>query len=1014
MEVVASVVGGAVVATGRLLCGSIYSMINYTVKFQSNLDILDKEKEGLLAVKDELKRQTELAEKEGKGVKPLVTKWLKEVEGLLLKVEQIPQEVRLSRRSANCCKQYGIRRKVAKKLKEIERFAKAGNSYIGDVTVGYSAPISVELIAGPSIQDQTTAKKNLDDTMQQLFDNKIQRIGIWGMGGVGKTTLVRTLNNRLKSTSMQPFGIVLWVTISRNLDMKKLRTQIAQRLKLETKKEEDMQILANRINERLKKEEKFLLILDDVWQKIDLHSLGIPQPEDHKGSKIILTTRSFDVCRHMSTDVQVKVDVLNDEESWQLFSRNAREVASSEHIRPFAEAIVRECCGLPLALVTMGAAMREKTKVELWKHALNELQRSVSCPSHITEMIYKPLKLSYDSLEGEKRKYCFLYCSLFPEDFSIAISELAQCWLAEGLLDEQENYENSFNRVIDLIENLKDSCLLENGAREDTVKMHDVVRDVAIWIASSSEDGCNSLVRSRMGLSMMPVGELSNSLKRVSFMYNKIITLPDFVVQCSKASTLLLQGNVPLDRVPERFLQGFKALRVLNMSGTSIRSMPLSLLQLGELRALLLGGCSHLEELPSLEGLSRLQMLDLSVTRIRELPRGMENLSTLKQLNLSSTHSLQTIQAGIISRLSCLEVLDLTHSRYYFSVKSDVQQEMACFEELKCLEQLRVLYIKFERIPYFSNEDLSWIDRLRQFHFSVGPTDKFLPTRHEKRTVSINNVDLRLEERIGPLLSHASFNLDSCLGLSDMLEDWVINRVGCFASLKSLTIQSCSGSAWGGGCAAQYDLLPNLEELHLVHMEYGESISQLLGHLGLRFRRLKLIQVQLCSEMKYLLSCGDFIHDLPNLEVIEVRHCAMLGELFSYRHSMQYIAVVPRLLTLKLVNLPQLKTLCRDDETCPLLEQVLVSKCNLVKKLPLTDQNAGNIKEIEGESRWWNTLKWHTDTTESSLWPYFHPIQGVTEVDDEPEAKALPPKSIHNGSCKILSRIANENPYLLV
>jgi len=198
MEVVASVVGEAVVVTGRLLCGSIYSMINYTVKFQSNLDILGKEKEGLLAVKDELKRQTELAEKEGKGVKPLVTKWLKEVEGLLLKVEQIPQEVRLSRRSANCCKQYGIRRKVAKKLKEIERFAKAGNSYIGDVTVGYSAPISVELIAGPSIQDQTTAKKNLDDTMQQLFDNKIQRIGIWGMGGVGKTTLVRTLNNRLK------------------------------------------------------------------------------------------------------------------------------------------------------------------------------------------------------------------------------------------------------------------------------------------------------------------------------------------------------------------------------------------------------------------------------------------------------------------------------------------------------------------------------------------------------------------------------------------------------------------------------------------------------------------------------------------------------------------------------------------------------------------------------------------------------------------------------------------------
>ena len=50
--------------------------------------------------------------------------------------------------------------------------------------------------------------------------------------------------------------------------------------------------------------------------------------------------------------------------------------------------------------------------------------------------------------------------------------------------------------------------------------------------------------------------------------------------------------------------------------------------------------------------------------------------------------------------------------------------------------------------------------------------------------------------------------------------------------------------------------------------------------------------------------------------------------------------------------------------------------CDLVRKLPLTDQNAENIKEIKGESRWWNTLKWHTDTTESSLHPYFHPTSG--------------------------------------
>ncbi|XP_059462524.1 disease resistance protein At4g27190-like, partial [Corylus avellana] len=229
------------------------------------------------------------------------------------------------------------------------------------------------------------------------------------------------------------------------------------------------------------------------------------------------------------------------------------------------------------------------------------------------------------------------------------------------------------------------------------------------------------------------------------------------------------------------------------MSRTSIRSLPLSLLQLCELRALLLEGCSYLKELPPLEGLCKLQVLDLSATGIRELPRGMKNLSNLKQLNLSGTEYLKTIQAGIIPRLSCLEVLDMTKSAYRFSVNRDVQEEMTCFEELKFLKRLLVLYIGLERIPCFSNEDISSIDRLRQFYFSVGPTGEFFPNKYEKRMVSIWGLDLRSEEGIGPLLSNASsLDLRHCSGLSDMLEDLVINSVVCFAGLKSLTIRSCS------------------------------------------------------------------------------------------------------------------------------------------------------------------------------------------------------------------------------
>ena len=105
-----------------------------------------------------------------------------------------------------------------------------------------------------------------------------------------KTTLVKNLNNELKKASTQPFGIVIWATVSKNLVIKKVHTQIAERLNLEVKMEESVEGMARRLYRRLENEEKFLLILDDVWAKIDLDTLGVPVPEVHKGYKIILTS----------------------------------------------------------------------------------------------------------------------------------------------------------------------------------------------------------------------------------------------------------------------------------------------------------------------------------------------------------------------------------------------------------------------------------------------------------------------------------------------------------------------------------------------------------------------------------------------------------------------------------------------------------------------------------------------------------------------------------------------------
>ncbi|WRX29303.1 NB-ARC - like 10, partial [Theobroma cacao] len=137
---------------------------------------------------------------------------------------------------------------------------------------------------------------------------------------------------------------------------------------------------------------------DDVWERIDLDIVGVPQDDDQANCKILLTTRSLDVCRAMMTNEEIKLDVLNKAASWNLFAQNAGDAVEVPGINPLARAVARECSGLPLALETVGMSTRNRRKIELWKHALHHLQRSAPHVKCIEDEVYLPLMLRYNSL----------------------------------------------------------------------------------------------------------------------------------------------------------------------------------------------------------------------------------------------------------------------------------------------------------------------------------------------------------------------------------------------------------------------------------------------------------------------------------------------------------------------------------------------------------------------------------------------------------------------------------------
>ena len=82
----------------------------------------------------------------------------------------------------------------------------------------------VEYIPGQLIEHQKTASENLAKIINLLNDDGVRRIGVWGMGGVGKTTQVKNLNNKLSNPFLTSLpDIVIWTTVSKKLDLKKIK-----------------------------------------------------------------------------------------------------------------------------------------------------------------------------------------------------------------------------------------------------------------------------------------------------------------------------------------------------------------------------------------------------------------------------------------------------------------------------------------------------------------------------------------------------------------------------------------------------------------------------------------------------------------------------------------------------------------------------------------------------------------------------------------------------------------------
>ncbi|KAL6314399.1 hypothetical protein AAG906_022482 [Vitis piasezkii] len=887
-------------------------------------------------------------------LKSQVEIWLKEVQNMKDDVEMMEQEVGKGR----CFSRLGFLRQSEEHIEKVDELLERGRFPEGiliDVRRDEGRALLTTQLIG-----ETTTKRNLEKIWACLEKGEIQSIGVWGMGGIGKTTIVTHIHNLLLEKK-DTFGLVYWVTVSKDSSIRKLQDVIAEKINLDLSKEEDERLRSALLFEALQKEKKFVLIFDDVWEVYPPREVGIPIGVD--GGKLIITTRSREVCLKMGCKEIIEVKPLSEVEAWELFNKTLeRYNALSQKEEEIAKDIIKECSGLPLAIVTTARSMSVVYSIAGWRNALNELREHVKGHTIDRENdVFKILEFSYNRLNDEKLQECLLYCALFPEDFKIH-----RVWQAE------------FDKGHAILNKLENVCLLERCENGKCVKMHDVIRDMAINI---SKRNSRFMVKIRRNLEDLPSEKewSNNSVERVSLMQSCELSTLMFVPNWPKLSTLFLQGNMysysshTLDKgLPNSFFVHMLGLRVLDLSYTNIAFLPDSIYDKVKLRALILCNCPKLKRVGSLAKLKELRELNISDSQMETIPDGIEKLVHLKHFYWSSDPFCSNPLSNPLSNLFPILLLDVG------------------VEKLSGLRKLEILEVKFSSLHNFN---------------SYMRTEHYRRLTHYQVIVKSCNLEGGKDNDDYQLVLPTNvqfFQIIECHLPTGLLD--VSQSLKMATDLKACLISRCEGIEY---LWSVEDCIASLNWLFLEDLQSLRVLFKLRPIDIVRCSSLKNLYVSNCDNLKHLFTPELVKYHLKNLQSIHVGNCRQMEDLIvaaeveeeeeeeviNQRHNL--ILCFPNLQSLTLENLPKLKSIWKGTMTCDSL-QLTVWNCPELRRLPLSVQiNDGSgerrastpaLKQIRGQKEWWDGLEWNTPHAKSIFEPFT-----TIEMD---ETYHLPPNAI--------------------
>ncbi|CAN6227663.1 unnamed protein product [Urochloa humidicola] len=871
-----------------------------------------------------------------------VESWLKRVEKVTVDVNKINQDY--SKRclclgcSLNIISSYTVSRRAAQQHQRVNDLLNEYDEKLKNI-LGRGGPASC--IRKPLPNVVVGKSSHLTRVLALLADDSTTGIiGISGMPGVGKSELMRCINNEFLPDTDRgetDFKFVVWVD-NAGSGVKAVQDKIAQRLELgdlgplAEDKEGDAERRASPIFSTLSNT-SFLVLLDNLTSPVPLASIGVPNPihrrSDHK-QKVVLTTPFKDVSGKMSCNYNIHLQCLDADDSRGLFASFINQ-GQMEKNKVIAKQVIEECGGLPIALTMIGGAMATKRDPEDWRRMLQLLKSSrlylIPGMEAQSTAVLQGLEKCYHRL-SDSYKQSFLCCCLWPRGCSIDKKDLIDCWVGLGLITDPSPEAAALDGF-SIISHLQEAYLLLPGDNADEqVKLQPIVRDMALWIACDCGKNNKWMVHDGVNLNAQDRAiELCTSAagaERVSLMHSHIQEVRQSVrssSNCPSLAVLMLQHSTRLTTISGSFLGSAPALKYLDLSHTGIEQLP--------------------EELGTL--LIMLQFLNLSFTKVKALPAGLGNHNQIKHLLLKHTSHLSFIPPGFFRSLPNLQVIDMYPSQYMDWDREENKDDITRVddgsskeEEISILEQLSrsAAFIRSLGITINTFSMVRMLGRL----VNVCTTRLLMTNLRSTAAVTLCPSGFKLLMGSFSLLETLQeVSIDECHTLEQLVLDGEEdqgehNDKWCLRKLKSLKLHGLS----------------KLEDVVIRRMSTTFFLQA-----------LECVRIQGCDRIKDV----SWAVRLNCLKHLELRNCAALCTVIRDDGPQDANELPPtfnKLITLLLEDMQKLTSICSPQVGFPCVKLVQVVGCDNLVTMPksLKPESEAKVPEIRGSPDWKAHLKW--------------------------------------------------------